>query len=347
MDSDGSSEDEDTMSEYESENEELFNIGHLKQEEIPSAPKEGELTTAGSSSRDDEQTSEKFPFQVLPGLNLQWTQKVHCDVTLVVGVGTGEVRFPAHRVVLAASSKYFDAMFQGGMIEANQSEIKLATLQTEPFEKILKFLYTGTIRITEVDIQDILETSNYLAVDAVCEVACAFLSRNMTCDNCLSILQLAEDQAQTELYAYAVNYARENFMTIFCRESFLKQPRGISVTKLAEILSGDNLHILKNWDRETVPIQENIERRILVFVLNYAEAIDQEQLKGLSELLKAVHLPQLSTSDLDHLADHPLIKRSPECKELVDKAIDQLRFGFGHRNIEPPWKRVRDIKGSK
>ncbi len=348
MDIDGSSEDEDIMSEYESENEEFFNIDHLEQEEIPSAPKEGEVTNAGSSSGDDEQRSEKFPSQVLSGLYRQWTQKANCDVTLVVGDGAGEVRFPAHRVVLAASSKYFDAMFQGGMIEANQSEIRLPTLQTEPFKKILTFFYTRNIWITEVDVQDILETSNYLAVEAVCQIACRFLSKNMTCDNCLGILQLADNLAQTELYAYAADFVQGNFMTVFCRESFLKQPYGISVTKLAQILSGDDLHLLKNWDCETVPIQENIERRLLAFVLKYAEAIDQEQLKGLSALLRAVRLPQLFRSDLCHLADLPLIKRNAECKKLVDLALaKQMGFDVAHEAIESSWNRLRDTKGSE
>ncbi len=351
-DSHDSTEGEDMMGRDDNGNEEfIFNINRLRHEEIASAPEEGshrELTNAANNSGDDDQRSEKIPSQVLSGLYRQWTQEASCDVTLVLGDGAGEVRFPAHRVVLAASSKYFDAMFQGGMIEANQSEIRLPTLQTEPFKKILKFFYTGTIRITEVDVQDILETSNYLAVEAVCQSACTFLSKNMTCDNCLGILQLADNLAQTELYAYAADFVQENFMTVFCRESFLEQPRGISVSKLAEILSGDNLHVLKNWDCETVPIQENIERRLLAFVLRYAEAIDQEQLKGLSALLRAVRLPQLFRSDLDHLADHPQIKRNDECKKLVDLALAKQRgFDVAHEAIESSWNRLRDTKGSE
>ncbi len=316
----------------------------------------GEKQSTCACSNCSKQFNDEFPKNqvFLSELYQQCTQKAGCDVTLVVDDGTGKDRFPTHRVVLAANSMYFDAMFQymntRGLMEAHQSEIhvRLPTLRTEPFEKILKFFYTGTIWITGVDVQDILETSNYLLVDAVCQIAGRFMSENMTCDNCLGILQLADNLAQTELYADAADFVRQNFTAVIFNESFFKNPYATSVitmTNLAEILSGDKVHLFNHWDRESVPILANMERRLLAFILRYAKEND---LECLPKLLRTVRLPQLLRSDLCHLAEHPLIRRSSECQKLVNLALAMQRgFDMAHEKIEPSWNRLRDVKGCK
>jgi len=53
-----------------------------------------------------------------------WQQGVMCDVILVV-----EGReFPAHRIVLASSSLYFEAMFTNDLKEKNMDKVSSLTL---------------------------------------------------------------------------------------------------------------------------------------------------------------------------------------------------------------------------
>jgi len=56
-------------------------------------------------------------------------------------------RIWAHRLVLAARSKYFRAMLYGEMIEAGQNEITLQDTHFGAFKAILSYIYTGTVRL--------------------------------------------------------------------------------------------------------------------------------------------------------------------------------------------------------
>ena len=65
------------------------------------------------------------------------------DVRLKVG----EDIFPAHRIVLAANSDYFYAMFTDGMKESNQEviELKDESISPDVFKIILNSIYTGDL----------------------------------------------------------------------------------------------------------------------------------------------------------------------------------------------------------
>ncbi len=63
--------------------------------------------------------SDRHPKNSLEAMNNLRKNKDLCDVSLLVGAK----RINAHRLVLAASSPYFKAMFTGEMAEAKQSEV--------------------------------------------------------------------------------------------------------------------------------------------------------------------------------------------------------------------------------
>ena len=72
-----------------------------------------------------------------------------CDVIIKVS----ERAFPAHKNVLAASSKYFMAMFTHGFKEKTENEITIDG-KPEIFEVLLEYAYTGNssqIGITEAE----------------------------------------------------------------------------------------------------------------------------------------------------------------------------------------------------
>ena len=78
------------------------------------------------SSRYSVRREESHAARALGGMESLRLARSLCDVTLIAG---GQ-QFEAHRVVLAASSPYFRAMFAGGMEESRQREITIRHVYT-------------------------------------------------------------------------------------------------------------------------------------------------------------------------------------------------------------------------
>lgn len=83
--------------------------------------------------------SDRYARLILAQMNKMRLRFDFCDVGLKVG---GRV-FKVHRLVLAASSPYFSALFAGGMREADKEEVQILGVDTDVFEILLEFIYTG------------------------------------------------------------------------------------------------------------------------------------------------------------------------------------------------------------
>lgn len=68
-----------------------------------------------------------------------------CDVVLEVG----SKRIPAHRVILAACSPYFHAMFTGELQESKQTEVEIKDIDEHAMEILVEFAYASNIVIEE------------------------------------------------------------------------------------------------------------------------------------------------------------------------------------------------------
>lgn len=82
------------------------------------------------------------------------------DVILEVGAES----FHAHKVVLAAASPYFKAMFTGGLRECETSHVKLQGICQTTMARLLHFMYTGEIKVTEVTVCQILPAATMFQV---------------------------------------------------------------------------------------------------------------------------------------------------------------------------------------
>ena len=87
------------------------------------------------------------------------------DVVLEVG---GEL-FHAHRVVLAAASPYFKAMFTGGLKESEMSRVTLQGVSPTAMSRLINFIYTGRIKVNEITVCQILSAATMFQV---CQNAC-------------------------------------------------------------------------------------------------------------------------------------------------------------------------------
>ena len=95
------------------------------------------------------------------------------DVGLKVG---GEI-FSAHRIVLAASSDYFHAMFAHGMKESNQEviELKDESISAAALKIVLDSIYSGDLQVNDENVLDVLVAADHLQVTSVVQQCCDYL----------------------------------------------------------------------------------------------------------------------------------------------------------------------------
>lgn len=71
-----------------------------------------------------------------------------CDVTLVAN----SIEIPAHKMVLAACSPYFYAMFTS-FEERKQDKITLQGVDHQALMLLVNYVYTSEVQVTEENVQ--------------------------------------------------------------------------------------------------------------------------------------------------------------------------------------------------
>lgn len=93
-------------------------------------------------------------------MDMMRSHQMLTDVVLEVGT---EI-FHAHRLVLCAASPYFKAMFTGGLKECEMKRVKLQGVSPTAMARLIRFIYTGRIRITENTVCQVLPAATMFQV---------------------------------------------------------------------------------------------------------------------------------------------------------------------------------------
>ncbi|URE42097.1 BTB/POZ domain [Musa troglodytarum] len=100
--------------------------------------------------------------------------------------------FYAHRIALLASSDAFRAMFDGGYREKDARDVEIPNIRWEVFELMMKFIYTGSVEITNDVAQDLLRAADQYLLEGLkrlCEFA---IAQEVCVDNVSSVYELSE-----------------------------------------------------------------------------------------------------------------------------------------------------------
>ena len=115
------------------------------------------------------------------------------DVGLKVG---GEI-FSTHRIVLAASSDYFHAMFAHGMKESNQEviELKDESISAAALKIVLDSIDSGDLLVKDETVFDVLVAADHLQVASVVNTCkpSSLISFDLTCKHVVASPRLLID----------------------------------------------------------------------------------------------------------------------------------------------------------
>ncbi|XP_071808405.1 kelch-like protein 3 [Asterias amurensis] len=228
-------------------------------------------------------------------------QNILCDVTLEAE----GVELPAHRVVLAACSPYFSAMFTSQLSESRTQKIILQEIDGSALSQLLDFVYTSEIQVTEENVQTLLPAASLLQLIDVRSACCDFLQKQLHPTNCLGIRAFADMHSCSELYHYAQNYTMQHFSAVVHCDEFT----ALSADQVSELISSDHL---------TVPTEEEVFEAVVGWVNNDP----QNRCDYTPRLIEHVRLPLLSRDYLvQRVEEEPLIKSSSSCKDYLIEAM--------------------------
>jgi len=142
----------------------------------------------------------------------------------------------AHKIILAARSEHFKAMFFNGLRESRESEVNLPDVQYTTFMDCLKYIYTEDLNIQSADHAiDLLPPTNYFKLDRLKAVCEDIISRNIDIENAAYILQVAARNEAWQLKSFALDFILTHFNEVEKTKSFdeLEKPLLKEVTKAA------------------------------------------------------------------------------------------------------------------
>lgn len=227
-------------------------------------------------------------------------QKLLCDVTLVANT----VEIPAHKMVLAACSPYFYAMFSS-FEESRQDRITLQEIDPQALQLLVEYVYTSEVQVTEDNVQVLLPAANLLQLTDVRDACCDFLQAQLHPTNCLGIRAFADLHGCLELLSHAENYIELHFPEVVECEEFLT----LSHQQVVKLICSDRL---------TVPSEEKVFECVIAWVQNDLKA----RHKHLAALMEHVRLPLMSQDYLvQRVEEEPLLKADLQCKDYLIEAL--------------------------
>lgn len=248
--------------------------------------------------------------EMFQSLNKMRENRSYTDVTLSV---KGEV-FHAHKLILAASSRYFDAMFSAGMKESSQTEVEIKGdyLTVEAFRLLLDFIYTSILPLTEVNVLDVLEAADQLEILSVVEKCSLFIVHNLTRDKFhletrLKIYRVADRHNLTELREQSLRALALRFGVICEEKGFM------------ENITADELLLLLSRNDLSVPS----ETFLFTTVIAWIKYDQDERLSEAPRVLDKVRLALVDIMVVLAELECEEFQEIPECFSLMYKCLLQ------------------------
>ena len=118
-------------------------------------------------------------------------------------------KIAAHRVILAARSTVFAAMFQCDMQENKTNETEIEDMTPAAFRALLRFIYTGHCEFGNLA-EQLLIAANKYDIQDLKEICVKELRMKLTVDNAVDLLILADLHQANDLKGGAILFINKN-----------------------------------------------------------------------------------------------------------------------------------------
>ena len=228
-------------------------------------------------------------------------EDILCDVTLQVG----KREFRSHRIVLAASSPFFRALFTSEMKENLSGNFRLDGVSDSVMGDLLNYIYTGEIEITHENVRDLVVAGDFLIIPSLKEIGQAFLQGTLCPENYFSIRQFAEKYNCEELKDASTECICQHFVEASKTEGF----GTLDHRTVAEVISNDSTVVVR-------------EEEIFEAVLRWVKYNYEARKRHFEELFKGIRVTSMSKYYLaNHVRSEELVLSNLNCLQRVLEAM--------------------------
>jgi hypothetical protein len=144
------------------------------------------------------------------------TNQFLTDVTLKVK----DKEFKAHKVVLAAASPVFEAMFKEGTKEREDNYVNIEDMDSDVFEVFLRYLYSGQVDKLAEMFTDLFTAADKYDVQLLREICMQQMVKNISVDNAVEMLALADRYDVEPVKIQAQNLITNNIADVMKTDSW-------------------------------------------------------------------------------------------------------------------------------
>ena len=249
-----------------------------------------------------------------------------CDVI----VSTEGRAFQAHKIVLAASSSFFQSLFTVDMSEKHKQTIKMDNIDSATMNRVLNYIYTGCIiHPNSEDAKELYLAADYLILPGLKNKAVEIMVEALSAESCLRTLVWSHKFSSRALFAHTFRFILDNFNNVSRSTDFVKMP----ARELGLLLASNNLRVA---DEEIV--YDALKR--------WYDGKPKERWKEFSELFKLIKLQHLSSYYIENtIQEDVLALPDEEIRFEILEAITEYTVAVNSESptinpLQPPRRHI-------
>ncbi|XP_006169875.1 kelch repeat and BTB domain-containing protein 12 isoform X4 [Tupaia chinensis] len=241
------------------------------------------------------------------------SMKERAEMVDVVLVTEGE-RFPCHRLVLAAFSPYFRAMFTCGLLECAQQEVVLHDIAAGSVAVILDYMYSAALEVDSANVQAVAMAAYFMQMEDVFARCQTYMTGHMDASNCVGVYHFAKQIGAEDLADQSERYLYRHFAEVSLHEEILE----VEEHQLLTLIKSDDLNISR-------------EESILDLVLRWVNRDPAARTVHLVKLLKQVRLELINPAYLRQaLRRNTMLLCDADCIDLIQNAFRAIKTPQQH-----------------
>ncbi|XP_065209119.1 speckle-type POZ protein-like [Planococcus citri] len=169
------------------------------------------------------------------------------DVTLSVNGKD----YPSHRIILAARSSVFSALFASDLPENEKNHVVIADVEQEPFEEMLRYIYTGEMANLNEWAPELLPLADKYDLGELKKACEEILLDKLSIKSAAKLLKLADMHNAEKLKKHALQFIKDQADVY--EDSQVEELRNTLATSRTEVIL-DMLTLFFGNQKQTIPI---------------------------------------------------------------------------------------------